>query len=769
MIWRDLTPQPARVVVLKSSRRHFRNLRRVLSSRGPSQLRLGFLLVGVIAVIPLALAQYHLSQQVRDYALAEAQHRLDLLASVALLAPSPTADAPFGLALTRHLQLRNDLVAFKQDPAGRIVASHPADVSREALSGRRTTPAGLQILDLDGTPYIVAAERSETTGEMVSIGQPLAIVMAPVEEQIRSQFLMVFAVFLGSVLIGLIGSEVLIFGPLTSLGKTAGALRSGDLTARTEVTGSGEVRELARAIDSLATTIEERQARLEAARQVAESASGRAERASQAKTDFLASMSHEIRTPLNGIVGYTELLLDGALTPEQRRYGERIEAAAGAVLTVVNDILDFSRIEAGHIELHPRPFLLAPLVDSTVSIVRAFASRKGIPVEVEFDESLPVAVSGDAARLRQVILNVLNNAVKFTREGWVRLKVTAAPGHLNGGGAICFTVSDTGIGIPADKRDRIFERFSQVQPATSEYGGTGLGLAISKHLVTEMGGEIGFESVEGSGSVFWVKVPLPVAEMPVHQGVPEGLGPAGRRLRILVADDLEMNTEIAASMLSAMGHEVDTVADGKQAVIAAANKVYDVILLDIQMQHMDGVSAAKEIREQESGSHQAYIIAMTANVLPQQIRAYRDAGMDDHIGKPFNRAALREKILPLARAEAAPAEEPDADVVAFDRSAYEDLERLLGAEQVSRWLSRLDEQLSGILGRLETSRQDRPELARQAHGLVSHAGSLGFRRVAESCRLLEEACVENSGDLQERIVYARAASREAVEILKELT
>ena len=384
---------------------------------------------------------------------------------------------------------------------------------------------------------------------------------------------------------------------------------------------------------------------LQAAKTAAEAARLEAERASLAKTDFLAAMSHEIRTPLNAVIGFTDLLARAEkLAPDLRRHAELARSSGSALLTVVNDILDFSKVEAGAIDLERQAFAPAALADNGLSIVRGMAAAKGLAVIGRIDPDLPRRLLGDEARLRQILLNLLNNAVKFTRRGSLTLAVRHA-GTTPAGETIRFSVTDTGIGIPLAKQHRLFERFSQVDNSVGrDFGGTGLGLAISRRLVELMGGTIGVASDDGEGSTFWFTVTLPrapgvadaIAAQPV--AAPQATG------RILLVEDVEINQELARLVLEAAGHTVEVVADGAAAVMAVDDGAFDLVLMDVQMPGMDGITATKMIRRLKGPSANVPVIAMTANVLPAEVRQFREAGMDDHVGKPFDRAILYDTI-----------------------------------------------------------------------------------------------------------------------------
>ncbi|MXQ10679.1 hybrid sensor histidine kinase/response regulator [Microvirga makkahensis] len=484
---------------------------------------------------------------------------------------------------------------------------------------------------------------------------------------------------------------------------------------------------------------------LKAAQQLAQQARDVAERASAAKTDFLATMSHEIRTPLSGVIGYTELLHESrGLTREQRSYVDHIQNAGYALLALVNDVLDFSRVEAGEVLLVAEPFSLPKLVDNAVSIVRAAARKKALPIRVEAGQDVPECLLGDVGRLRQILLNLLNNAVKFTDKGNITLRIENT-GTSDEGDRIRFSVIDTGPGIALDQQRKLFKRFAQLDhPAGRRMGGAGLGLAISKRFVELMGGEIGVESEEGKGSTFWFVVPLPRAETAARH-VSEADNPhvSIGTGRILVVDDLDQNRELAQAMLRATGHIVDTAKDGAEAVTAVQTRRYDLVLMDVEMADTDGVTAARMIRSLDHPARNVPIIAMTANVLPQDIREFRAAGMNDHLAKPYTRAQLLEKVDAVLVAAAVTAGEPEMDGVSQGSDQPDSIESLcqfMGREWVARGLTELKEQLESTFLEGDPETIESEQLARKAHVMVSRSSIFGFSDFAHLCVRLEEAC-----------------------------
>src|ERR1700722_11270696 len=382
--------------------------------------------------------------------------------------------------------------------------------------------------------------------------------------------------------------------------------------------------------------------------------------ANQAKSEFLANMSHEIRAPMNGVIGMTELLLDAPLDARQRDYAETIRDSARALLTVINDILDFSKIEAGRLDLEMTRFEVRDLLEDVARLMAIQAHAKNLEITAHVDPAVPEFVQGDAGRLRQVLVNLCGNAVKFTEQGEVALNVSAIAqnGECT---TLRFDVRDTGIGISPDRLHTLFKPFSQVDASTTRrFGGTGLGLSIVKRLAEMMGGEVGVESLEGGGSTFWFTARFAIAEpepavpqlsaraterrtrtRPVETKDYRGaqFGREGKR-RILLAEDNVVNEKVASRTLQKLGYHVDAVGNGREAVTAWESGRYDLILMDCQMPELDGYEATREIRNRERGLQHIPIVALTAHAMKDDDLKCRAAGMDDHLTKPLDRRRL---------------------------------------------------------------------------------------------------------------------------------
>jgi signal transduction histidine kinase/DNA-binding response OmpR family regulator len=678
----------------------------------------------------------------------------------------------------------SDISMFLVDQKGTLIGHYPpmANLIGTSVGSRIAAQKALEqsqeddeIADFSGIPRLFVFRPLPHTDATFALGINRASVMGAIDGVLRFRLSLITLIIGGSIILAILGVEILVLRPLRDVVYTARALEHGDFSARSPDAGAGEVRLLGRVLNRMAKAIADRERELKAAKEVAENALDEARLANNAKTDFLATMSHEIRTPLNGIVGYTERLLDEPLNPQQRRYADLIQIAASALLTVANDILDFSSIEADRVTLQQEPFSLISLIDNTVSIVSSGAEKKGIPIRTEWDANIPGMLLGDETRLRQILLNLLNNAVKFTRKGHITASAQYK-GHSEHGEVIRISVIDTGIGIAPEKRDRLFKRFSQVDRSVRrEFGGTGLGLAISKRLIELMGGEIGVDSDEGRGSTFWIELALPRAEyaIPVQSDI-KNL-PKTASARILLAEDIDVNQELARLLLEAAGHDVDMVWNGSEAVEAVRKKTYDLVLMDIQMPGMDGITATRAIRALPAPMNRIPIIAMTANVLPQQVRQFKEAGMDDHIGKPMKREDLLRKLAEWLPASDEPeiAQETAAAVAAmaqttpaFNEKSFADFRDMMGAERVGHWLGRFDEQLQVFFAD-ETVMLDRQQLAKKAHALISQAALLGFSGLAEHCTALEQAC-NAEGDLAAPIENVRRSAREASATIVEL-
>ncbi len=403
-------------------------------------------------------------------------------------------------------------------------------------------------------------------------------------------------------------------------------------------------------LSDLESRVALRTAELDLAKTELEHALHDAQSANRAKSEFLANMSHEIRTPLNAILGMSELLQATSLNSVQLEFIETIHTSGDALLSIINEILDYSKIENGRLEFESLPFDLETCLRTTLDLSRTQAAARDIALHLQIDPALPRRFCGDANRLRQILLNLVSNAVKFTEHGRVILSVSAARDALPSVPTLRFSVQDTGIGIPADRLDRLFRPFSQVDASTTrKYGGTGLGLAITHRLVSLMGGRIWVDSVPGAGSTFYFDLPLsPVSEpaAPVAAVAPTAIVRLAEvcPLRILLVEDNFVNQRVAQLLLQKMGYHPDIVGNGREALEAVASGAYDTLLLDVQMPVMDGLETARRLVADYPPERRPWIIAMTANALDGDRATCLAAGMDDYTSKPVRSAVIIDAL-----------------------------------------------------------------------------------------------------------------------------
>ncbi len=472
------------------------------------------------------------------------------------------------------------------------------------------------------------------------------------------------------------------------------------------------------------------------------------ERANRAKSEFLATMSHEIRTPLNAILGMADLLAETALSDAQRQYVTVFQRAGANLLGLINDILDLSKVEAGQMELESVDFDLAEVIGRVLELTRAKASIKGLEVGFELKKGVPRMLVGDPLRLRQILLNLLGNAMKFTETGRLDVIVVRDPDG-DGSGDLLFGVKDTGIGIPADKLGSIFENFSQADSSTTrKYGGTGLGLAISRRLVELMSGRIWVESRVGEGSTFLFTAKFGVSDR--VPAAPEAPPATPRALQlpaahILLADDSEDNRFLIREYLKSSPCRLETAENGEIALARMKSQHFDLVLMDAHMPVMDGYTATRAMRawEAEQGSRgipmRVPILALTADAFREAVEQSAAAGFNAHLTKPISKATLVEAIeryaLPCDRPQAAsPEPTPAAPAAETPLSAFEE-----------RYLKNVVKSLNEV--RLAEAAGDYGTIQRVGHNLHGTGGSFGFPRITEYGRAMEQAAKEQAMDV----------------------
>lgn len=492
--------------------------------------------------------------------------------------------------------------------------------------------------------------------------------------------------------------------------------------------------------DQLEQQVAQRTAQLAAARDEAETARAAAEAADQAKSRFLAMMSHELRTPMTGVLGLIDLMERDALSASQRETLGAMRGSAATLLTILNDILDFSRIEAGHLVLQRQDFDLAAAIDATIALFRPLAAAKGLTLTGTLVAGSRRWLSGDENRLRQILFNLVGNAIKFTDQGAVTLELETRPGQ-DGAIDLHGSVADTGSGIPPELKDKLFQPFAQLDdPITRRAGGTGLGLAICRRLASAMGGWIDLDPDPRQGSCFRFRLPMQPGEQPAAEPLAPEL--PLQPLRILLAEDVELNRRMIASMLTQDGHTVDGVADGAAAIEAVMSTSYDLILMDIHMPVLDGIAATVRIRTLPPPIGTIPIFALSADVLAQQHEGGVMARFDGFLAKPINWKLLRRTLANAGR----PAPEPMPDLL--DPQPLLEMQRLMTPPEFIEMVWNFLDAIRSFTAAAENSIAggDLAEARKACHGLKGVSANFGARRLSVLAARMQASVASGTPD-----------------------
>lgn len=534
---------------------------------------------------------------------------------------------------------RNDnILVYVEQLPGALQNAAPIDIFHSTIQRQRIALASDPLLD--GASEGDGQSGEDYLGRVVVGMSNDAFSQRQQEILLKAALLAAFALILTFLVARRLAQRL--SAPISTMGQAVEAIQSGDYKTSLPILDDGEIGDLARHINNLASGLDRASREQEQAISQLISAREEAEQANRAKSDFLAMMSHELRTPMNGVLGMLQLLETTEQTREQAEYTALATESTEHLLKVINDILDFSRIERGALELECIPFNLLELVQGSALVFQHSAQQRGLALELQIQAGLEnIEVCGDPTRIRQILVNLLGNALKFTEEGAIHLSLEWQALDHDVLWLTC-AVHDSGIGISPERLEHMFDAFQQADSSISRrYGGTGLSLAIARTLAERMGGTLQAESKEGSGSTFTLEIPLPFQQSPAHRQQAAGdAAPVAAGQEILLVEDNPVNQTVIEAMLRSLGYRVTLVADGIQAVRSAERQRYDAILMDCRLPVLDGYSATREIRAQENG-RQVPIIALTANALQGDRENCLQAGMNDYLAKPFKRAELQ--------------------------------------------------------------------------------------------------------------------------------